>query len=161
MTSSSGDLSRRRFLQAGAAAAAAATAGAVVASPADAAPAPKGYAARVLSVDNLSVTTVALHGGRRATVPYAGFPKGVKPRVGDIVTVGQPLPEREPAALPSCTWYEGDLEQVGPDLYSVGGETFVRAASLGDTILVGHPAKVCLLDTEQSVAQPLTIQYTG
>jgi hypothetical protein len=94
----------------------------------------------------------------RATLPYAGFPEAVTPRVGDLVAVGENISGHDIAAAPLCHWIKG-VPKARPDGYlEVDGHAVTSFPGLTSAAEAKADVMVCVLDTDLPVAQVLGVR---
>ncbi|GGQ60190.1 hypothetical protein [Couchioplanes azureus] len=162
-------ISRRQVLRVGAVAGSAVT---LVAASAQAAPADpgggatqarsRGDLARVAAVRGRGAVVGAPRAANRTAlasreeVPFAGFPDGVTPRPGDLVTVIDTWPGLELAAVPVVHWLTGVPHRAAGGGYHLAGER-IAASPLLDAHR-GQRLRVCVMDTELPDAQVFAVR---
>ncbi|WP_405431618.1 hypothetical protein [Micromonospora sp. NBC_00617] len=87
-------------------------------------------------------------------VPFAGFPDGITPRPGDLVTVTDLWPDLAVAAVPVVHWVTGVPKRDGSG-YAVAGQRLAASPLLDKR--TARRVRVCVLDTELADAQVLAV----
>lgn len=119
----------------------------------------RSYVSRVTNVAGRQLEAEALLTHERFTVPIAGFPPQVIPRIGDLVTVTNSHPSFSMANLPVCSWYVGPVMSRSDGRAEIAG--LLAAGPLRPKVLNdGHQA-VCLLDTTLSDRQVLGVRVAA
>jgi hypothetical protein len=154
-------LSRRNLLRTGTVATVSAVAAGALASDAlAAADTAVEETARVTEIASGTVTAVTERGGRSFTnVAYTGFPEGVLPRVGDLVTVTDRIAELGLVALPLCSWAKGAPSRDTQGRMSVGGVKAVPSQQLGTA--GQDPVIVAFMATTLPDAQVLDVRTSS
>ncbi|MEV4360059.1 hypothetical protein ACWEPL_63910 [Nonomuraea sp. NPDC004186] len=113
--------------------------------------------ARVTEIAAGTVTAVAERDGRTfKSVSYTGFPEGVLPRVGDLVTVTDRVSELGLVALPLCSWTTGTPSRDSKGVVSLNG---VKAAPSQQLSAAGQSSVlVALMGTTLPDAQVLDVR---
>ncbi len=91
-----------------------------------------------------------------AQVPFAGFPEGVTPRPGDLVTVTDNWDGLALAAVPVVHWLTGVPKQRNDGSYELAGERLAESPLL--PMRTSKRVRVCVLDTELPDAQVLAVR---
>lgn len=89
-------------------------------------------------------------------VPFAGFPEGITPRPGDLVTVTDNWDGFAVAAVPVVHWLVGKPKKLSDGAYEVAGERVVASPLL--EAQKSKRVRVCVLDTELPEAQVMAVQ---
>ncbi|GAA3956296.1 hypothetical protein [Actinoplanes auranticolor] len=89
-------------------------------------------------------------------VPFAGFPEGITPRPGDLVTVTDNWDGLALAAVPVVHWLAGVPKQRSDGSFEVAGERIAASPLLKEK--TSKRIRVCVLDTELPDAQVLAVR---
>jgi hypothetical protein len=89
-------------------------------------------------------------------VPFAGFPKGVTPRPGDLVTITDNWDGLALAAVPVVHWLTGVPKQRPDGSHELAGERIAASHLLTEE--TSKRVRVCVLDTELPDAQVLAVR---
>jgi hypothetical protein len=162
-------LSRRQVLRVGAVVGSAVTLVAVSGQAASAAPVTdpnqatsRGDLGRVSAMGGAVATVAASKRANRTRVaatervPYAGFPEGIAPRPGDLVTVTDNWDGLALAAVPVVHWLTGVPQRQADGSYQLDGESIAASPLLAAQ--AKKRVRVCVLDTELPVAQVLAVR---
>lgn len=154
-------VTRRRILELGAGVAATVLLPTNISEAAPPPSAPSGvrhsYVSRVITVGGGRLEAEALTTHQRLSAPIVGFPPGVTPRAGDLVTITDSHPEYPIAALPVCRWHEGRPTSLTSGAIEIAGVA-ASGSALFPAAVRNQTVRACLLDTTLRDHQVLAIR---
>ncbi|MFI6496713.1 hypothetical protein [Nonomuraea typhae] len=152
--------SRRGVLKAGALAVTTVTASAFVADEANASTsAEQADVARVTQSSGTTISATTERAGHTfENVSLHGFPEGVSPRIGDLVTITDRIQEVGLAAFPLCAWSKGVPLRDANGRVSIAGRLTSNSSQLAASWTTGKPVRVCLLSTTLPDSQILDVR---